>query len=97
MNLTIDLPDDLATALEARARAQGISPSDVVCTGLRLLEDREREESARLEWLRAAAAEGFDEADRGEYTALRSDRDFEEFLKRVGEESAVESTRRDRA
>jgi antitoxin ParD1/3/4 len=46
--------------------------SEVVREGLRLLEQREKEDSAKLEWLRAAK-EGFDAADRGDYVTLRSD------------------------
>ena len=40
--------------------------SEVVREGLRLLEQREQEDKAKLEWLRAAAKEGFDQLDRGE-------------------------------
>ena len=38
--------------------------------GLRLLEQREQEDRAKIEWLRPAAKEGFDAIERGEYTAL---------------------------
>jgi antitoxin ParD1/3/4 len=44
----------------------------VVREGLRLLEQREREDKARIEWLRAAAKEGFDDIDRGDFVTLRS-------------------------
>jgi antitoxin ParD1/3/4 len=40
--------------------------SEVVREGLRLLEQREQEDKAKLKWLRAAAKEGFDSIDRGE-------------------------------
>jgi antitoxin ParD1/3/4 len=40
--------------------------SEVVREGLRLLEQREREDRARIKWLRGAAKEGFDQLDRGE-------------------------------
>ena len=46
--------------------------SEVVREGLRLLEQREREEQAKIEWLRAAAKEGFDDIERGDYATLRS-------------------------
>ncbi|MEO8130507.1 MAG: type II toxin-antitoxin system ParD family antitoxin [Bryobacteraceae bacterium] len=39
--------------------------SEVVREGLRLLEEREQESAAKVEWLRAAAKEGFDAADSG--------------------------------
>jgi antitoxin ParD1/3/4 len=38
----------------------------VVREGLRLLEQREREDQAKIEWLRTAAKEGFDDIERGD-------------------------------
>jgi len=90
MNLTIELPDDLGAALQAKARAQGVSPSEVVREGLQLLELREQEDQAKLEWLRAAAKEGFDAVDRGDYVTLGSDQDIEEFMRKVGEDASAE-------
>lgn len=40
--------------------------SEIVRDGLRLLEQREEEDRAKLEWLRKAAKEAFDSPDRGE-------------------------------
>jgi antitoxin ParD1/3/4 len=57
--------------------------SEVVREGLRLLEQREQENKAKIEWLRGAAKEGFDAADRGDYVALRSDREVDDFVDRV--------------
>ena len=45
--------------------------SEVVPEGLRLLEQREGEEQAKIEWLRAAK-EGFDDIERGNYATPRS-------------------------
>jgi antitoxin ParD1/3/4 len=45
--------------------------SEVVREGLRLLEQREREDQAKIEWLRAAAKEGFDDIECGDYVTLR--------------------------
>jgi antitoxin ParD1/3/4 len=64
--------------------------SEVVREGLRLLEQREQEDKAKLEWLRGAAKEGFDATEQGDYVTLRSDRDIEEFMRQVGEEASVE-------
>src|SRR5437016_3934073 len=64
--------------------------SEVVREGLRLLEQREQEDKAKLEWLRAAAKEGFDAIDRGEYVTLRSYQDVEVFMRLVGEEASAE-------
>ncbi len=58
--------------------------------GLRLLEQHEQEDAAKLEWLRAAAKEGFDDIERGDYVTLRSDEEIEEFIDQLGEEAAAE-------
>ena len=60
--------------------------SEVVREGLRLLEQREREDRARIKWLRGAAKEGFDAAGRGDYVTLRSDREIDDFVDRVRRE-----------
>src|SRR5436305_13120207 len=60
--------------------------SEVVREGLRLLEQREQEDKAKLEWLRAAAKEGFDAADRGDYVALNSEKEIGDFLREIHEE-----------
>jgi antitoxin ParD1/3/4 len=67
--------------------------SEVVREGLRLLEQRELEDKAKLKWLRTAAKEGFDDIERGDYVTLRSDRDIEEFMRKVGEEASAERNR----
>jgi antitoxin ParD1/3/4 len=64
--------------------------SEVVREALRLLEEREREDEAKLELLRAAAKEGFDEIDRGDYVTLRSDREIEDFVRQIGKEVSAE-------
>jgi antitoxin ParD1/3/4 len=50
--------------------------SEVVREGLRLLEQREQEDKAKLEWLRGAVKEGFDDIERGDYVTLRSNREI---------------------
>jgi antitoxin ParD1/3/4 len=40
--------------------------SEVVCDGLRLLEEREAKDKAKLAWLRSVAQESFAALDRGE-------------------------------
>ncbi len=56
---------------------------------LRLLERREKEDRAKIEWLRAAANEGFDAADRGKFVALHNDREIDEFLIRCARQSLI--------
>src|ERR1035437_5610877 len=60
--------------------------SEVVREGLRLLEQREQEDKAKIEWLRGAAKEGFDAADRGDYVALRSGQEIDDFVDQVRRE-----------
>ncbi len=62
--------------------------SEVVREGLRLLEQREHEDKARIEWLRGAAKEGFDAADRGDYITLRSDQEIDDFVDQVRREAS---------
>jgi|SRR5215469_2729107 len=57
--------------------------SEVVREGLRLLEQRELEDKAKIEWLRGAAKEGFEAADRGDYVTLRSDQEIDDFVDQV--------------
>lgn len=62
--------------------------SEVVREGLRLLEQREAEDKAKLEWLRAAAKKGFDAIDRGEARTFDSVDDLADFIDQIGEEIA---------
>lgn len=63
---------------------------EVVREGLRLLEQREREDKAKLEWLRAADKEGLDGIERGDYVTLRSDREIGDFMRQLRKDSAAE-------
>ena len=64
--------------------------SEVVREGLRLLEQREQEDKAKLEWLRCAAKEGFDSIDRGEGIEFESMDDLEAYIHQIGEEVSAE-------
>lgn len=64
--------------------------SEVVREGLRLLEQRELEDKAKLEWLRSAAKEGFDDADLGNFVTLNSEQELETFLDQIHEEVAAQ-------
>jgi antitoxin ParD1/3/4 len=64
--------------------------SEVVREGLRLLEQREQEDEAKLEWLRGAAREGFEAADRGDYATLNSEKELDAFLGQIHEEVSAE-------
>ncbi len=54
--------------------------SEVVREGLRLLEQREAEERAKIAWLRGAAQEGIDAIERGEYVTLNSSEAIADYL-----------------
>ena len=64
--------------------------SEVVRQGLRLLEQREKEDKAKLKWLRAAVKEGLDDMERGDYVTLRSDREIGDFMRRLRKDAAAE-------
>ncbi|SPF53546.1 conserved hypothetical protein [Candidatus Sulfopaludibacter sp. SbA4] len=94
----VNLTDHFDRFIEARVTSGRFSnASEVVREGLRLLEQREREDKARLKWLRAAVKEGIDDIDRGDYTILRSGLEIDDFVRRLRKEPsaarAVENTR----
>jgi antitoxin ParD1/3/4 len=64
--------------------------SEVVREGLRLLEQREKEDKAKIDWLRSAVKEGNDDIERGEYVSLKSRRDIKEFVRNASEQAAFE-------
>lgn len=63
--------------------------SEMVREALRLLEQREQENQAKLEWLRSAIQEGIDDLDRGDYTAVGSPTEIDEFIDRVHAEAST--------
>ena len=65
--------------------------SEVVGEGLRLLEQREQEDRAKVEWLRGAAQVGFDAAESGDYVALNSELDLDTFFERIHREVSGET------
>ena len=67
--------------------------SEVVREGLRLLEQREAEDRAKLEWLRSAAQDSFAAIDRGEGIEFHSAEDLAAFIERLSETLAVERRR----
>ena len=87
----VNLTDHFDSFITERISAGRFSnASEVVREGLRLLEQREREDAAKLEWLRVAAKEAFDQLERGEGIEYETMDDLEADIKRMGEEVAAE-------
>ena len=87
----VNLTEHLDRFIEAGITSGRFSnASEVVREGLRLLEQREQEDKARLEWLRAAAKEGFDQLDRGEGIEFESMNDFDAYVDQIGKEVSAE-------
>jgi len=87
----VDLTDDLDRFVEAGvASGRFGNASEVVGEALYPLEQREREDHAKLEWLRNAVNEGFDAIDRGEYVTLNSEQEVDNFIDKLREEVSAE-------
>ena len=90
----VNLTEHLDSFVETGVRSGRFgNASEVVREGLRLLEQREAEDQAKLEWLRSAASESFAALDRGEGTRFRSPDDLEAFIEESGEALAAEHRR----
>lgn len=64
--------------------------SEVVREGLRLLEQREREDNAKIEWLRTAAKVGFGQLDRGEGIEFEGLDEFDAYIDQMAKEVSAE-------
>ena len=60
--------------------------SEVVREALRLLEQREQEDKAKIEWLRGAVRQATDSIDRGEGIEFETMGDLAAYVHRTGEE-----------
>lgn len=89
----VELSEHLDRFVEGRITSGNFSSvSEVVVEGLRLLEQREQDDQAKLEWLRSAAKEGFDAIDRGDYTAIHSSEELDAFFDQIEAEVTAETT-----
>ena len=64
--------------------------SEVVREGLRLLEQSEKEDRAKLEWLRGAASLGLDAIERGDFQTLKTESDLDGLLSSAISEARAE-------
>lgn len=64
--------------------------SEVVREGLRLLQQRDAEDRAKIEWLRGAVKEGIDEIERGEGIEFASIDDLADHIRAIGAEASKE-------
>jgi antitoxin ParD1/3/4 len=77
VNLTDHFDRFIETAVQSGRYSNA---SEMVREGLRLLEQREQEDQAKIEWLRTATQEGIDDMENGRYIALNSSEEIREFL-----------------
>jgi antitoxin ParD1/3/4 len=90
----INLTDHLDRFIEAGVASGRYSDaSEIVREGLRLLEQREQEEQAKLEWLRGAVREGLDQIERGEGIEFLSMQELEDRIDCLGEETSAQDNR----
>lgn len=59
-----------------------------------MLEQREMENRARLEWLSAAVEEGIDDLERGDYVTLHSRQEIDDWMSQVHETKKLRESRR---
>jgi predicted transcriptional regulator len=85
---TIEISDELAAALIGMASAEGLTLDAWLeqLVGENATPETEEEEKAKLEWLRAAAKEGVDAIERGEYTEFNSSEELDNFIDQIYDE-----------
>ena len=89
VNLTDHWDSFIATGITS---GRFSNASEVVREGLRLLEQREQQDKAKIEWLRGAAKEATDSIDRGEGIEFESMDDLAAYIRQIGEEVSAELT-----
>ncbi len=89
--VNVQLTDQMEAFVQSRIELGYYGDAaEVVREGLRLLEERDRDDDEKLEWLRAAAKEGFDELDRGEGIAFESMDEMAAYLDQIALEVSAE-------
>jgi antitoxin ParD1/3/4 len=89
----VNLTDHFERFIEARVASGRFSnASEVVGEALRLLEHREAEDKANIEWLRVAVKQGLDEIDHGQGIEFDSIEELGTFVDQIGEEAEAAFT-----
>jgi len=87
----VNLTDHFDHFIDAHIESGRFSnASEMVREGLRLLEQREREDEAKLTWLRGAATEAFASLERGEGLRFESMDELDAYIMEVSEEVFAE-------
>ena len=87
----INLTDHLDRLIESGVSSGRYGNAcEVVREGLRLLEQRQQEDQAKLKSLRRAAREGFEQIHRGDGIEFRSLEELEEHIDQLGREVSAE-------
>ncbi len=83
----VDLTEQCERFVESSVTSGRFSnPSEIVCEGLRLLEQREQEDAAKTEWLRAAAKTGFEDIENGDYLTLSTEAEIDTLINQIRRE-----------
>lgn len=68
--------------------------SEVLREGIRLIEERDKEQAAKLEALRATLGEGIEELDRGEYKEFTTTKSLAAFLDKLTDDAIAKKKSR---
>lgn len=88
VNLTKHFNDFIT---ERIAAGEATNASEVVREALRLLEERQLEQAAKLAWLRGAIKEGISDLESGEFTSIDSEQELDAFFDSIHEEVLAEA------
>ena len=91
----VNLTDHFDQFIDANiASGRFSNASEIVREALRLLEQRGREEEAKLVWLRTVATEAFSSLDRGEGRRFESVDELDAYIMEISEEVFAETVAR---
>ncbi len=95
--VSVDIPEQLARFVGAGVRSGRFSrTSEAVVESLRDLEEREREDQAKLDWLTQAAQDSIDQIEAGHFDTLTSREEIDAYTAQIWAETAREIEEEDR-